>query len=99
MDVPSLSRPPLGASIGEQAEVDDGAKKAQLLHRKEQAAARKAKKEAKEAAELQHEMEIETGGQHESGAIAEPGTTCRSTSDSIGANGLVDSSSSHAECL
>ena len=45
------------------------------------------------------EMEIETGGQHESGAIAEPGTTCRSTSDSIGANGLVGSSSSHPECL
>ena len=42
------------------------------------------------------EMEIETGGQQESGAIAEPGTTCRSTSDSIGANGLVGSSSSHS---
>ena len=49
MDAPSPSRPPLGAIIGEQAEVDDGAKKAQLLHRKEQAAARKAKKEATEA--------------------------------------------------
>jgi hypothetical protein len=45
------------------------------------------------------EMEIETGGQQESGAIAEPGTTCRSTSDSVGANGLVDSSSSHARSV
>ena len=59
MDAPSPSRPPLGASIGEQAEVDDGAKKAQLLHRKEQAAARKAKKEAKEAAELQRRNAVD----------------------------------------
>jgi hypothetical protein len=47
-----LGAPSPQASTGEQAEVYDP-KKAQLLHRKEQAAARKAKKQAKEAAELQ----------------------------------------------
>ena len=45
------------------------------------------------------EMEIENGGQQESGVIAEPGAACSSTSVAVGTYGVVGSSSSHFERL
>jgi hypothetical protein len=44
-------------------------------------------------------MEIENGGQQESGVIAEPGAACSSTSVTVGTHGVVGSSSSHFERL